>query len=139
MDSRAAIPSLVAEAAGVGRPAWPPSPAAFLRLAAVRDFFASLDRRALLIISISKLMTLLVLALAYFFMPFSVIERAGNEFIYPAEGLESVSLTSHFATWDSSHYLFLADEGYKPEQKSNAFAPFYPLSIRALDQILGNS
>jgi hypothetical protein len=42
-------------------------------------------------------------------------------------------LLTRFTTWDSSHYLLVAENGYWRElHESNAFAPALPLLIRAL-------
>jgi hypothetical protein len=46
---------------------------------------------------------------------------------------------SVFSTWDSHHYLFLADNGYQPDHPWNAFYPLLPLSTRALTFVAGDS
>src|SRR5439155_1752949 len=79
--------------------------------------------QALLLIGGWKLTTAVIMALAYFLLPFSVLERAGNDLIYPTQARDEVTLTSHFAAWDSAHYLYLADHGFSAGIKSNAYAP----------------
>lgn len=45
-----------------------------------------------------------------------------------------------FITWDTNHYILLADQGYGVRPFSNAFYPLYPWAIRYLSPLfLGNS
>lgn len=43
----------------------------------------------------------------------------------------------HFATWDAEHYLYLATRGYRPEVRSVAFYPLWPLVIRGVTAVTG--
>ena len=43
-----------------------------------------------------------------------------------------------FANWDGQHYALLADRGYQGHPHSHAFFPLYPMTIRAVQLILGN-
>lgn len=47
---------------------------------------------------------------------------------WPREG--EPTFASHFATWDSAHYLFLSEVGYKRHVPSCAFYPLWPLLVR---------
>ena len=38
---------------------------------------------------------------------------------------------THFATWDTAHYLYLSEVGYSAGVPSCAFYPLWPLCIRA--------
>lgn len=40
------------------------------------------------------------------------------------------TLSSHVATWDGAHYLFLAQQGYRSGSSSCAFYPLWPMVIR---------
>jgi hypothetical protein len=45
-----------------------------------------------------------------------------------------------FSSWDSSHYIFLADHGYQHGlDGENAFAPLLPMAMRFLNLLTGNS
>lgn len=53
---------------------------------------------------------------------------------------DQYGLATWFTTWDSSHYLFLAEHGYQPHlHASNAFAPLLPATIAALNVVTNNS
>jgi hypothetical protein len=49
------------------------------------------------------------------------------------------SFAAALSTWDAQHYIRLAEVGYQPGLLTNAFAPLYPMSIRALNLITGDS
>ncbi len=44
-----------------------------------------------------------------------------------------------FTTWDSNHYLNLADVGYIAGAQSNAFYPLWPMLIRAFSPLFGGN
>ena len=46
---------------------------------------------------------------------------------------------SHFATWDSAHYLYLSEVGYQHTMPSCAFYPLWPLLVRWLAPLAGGS
>lgn len=73
----------------------------------------------------------------YFLLPFAVSNYQGN-FHYPPG--EEPGFSAHFKTWDAQHYLFLSEQGYRPDQPSNAFYPLLPFLISVLRFLfLGNS
>lgn len=87
-------------------------------------------KNILIIAILVKLTIILVMILAYFFLPFNAGKYAAN-FVYPPH--EGVSIFSIFKTWDGHHYLFLAENGYPREVvQSTAFYPLYPLVIRVV-------
>src|SRR5215208_7053814 len=47
--------------------------------------------------------------------------------------------TALTGNWDSAHYVYIAEHDYEPGTSFNAFYPLYPLSIRALNQLTGDS
>jgi hypothetical protein len=54
-------------------------------------------------------------------------------------GLEPADLLNlPFSNWDGEHYLYLAENGYRPSEAKNAFYPLLPLLIRAVSWITGN-
>ena len=57
---------------------------------------------------------------------------------WPAEA-EGPDLTTHFKTWDSQHYIRIAEAGYEPGSKTSAFYPLWPLVIRTLAPIFGGN
>jgi len=44
---------------------------------------------------------------------------------------EAPDFSTHWKTWDSQHYLRIAEAGYEPGTKTSAFYPLWPLVIRA--------
>ncbi|RME93468.1 MAG: hypothetical protein D6766_08160 [Verrucomicrobia bacterium] len=46
-------------------------------------------------------------------------------------------ITKHWATWDAEHYLYLSAEGYRPEARSIAFYPLWPLILGAATSLVG--
>lgn len=46
-------------------------------------------------------------------------------------------LTQHWATWDAEHYLYLSAKGYRPEARSIAFYPLWPLVLGAVTSVVG--
>ena len=82
---------------------------------------------ALPFILASKVATLALLLVAYFLFPVNDVLR-GQNFAYPSTS--NTDFATRFTSWDASHYLFLAEEGFAPGQQSNAFPPLFPLAIR---------
>ncbi|HEV2393040.1 MAG TPA: mannosyltransferase family protein [Verrucomicrobiae bacterium] len=48
-------------------------------------------------------------------------------------------ITSHLATWDAAHYLFLSEVGYVPGTASCAFYPLWPNLIRLGSNVTGGN
>src|SRR6185369_12989691 len=48
-------------------------------------------------------------------------------------------LSSHFATWDAAHYLYLSEIGYSKGAPACAFYPLWPLTIRWFSVFTGGS
>ena len=46
---------------------------------------------------------------------------------------------SHFATWDTPHYLFLSEVGYQKDSPSCAFYPLWPHLVKWCSVVFGNS
>ena len=92
--------------------------------------------RAVLVILAWKLGVLGTVAFAYDGLRFFE-EQRNLDFYYPRTA--EISFSTVFTTWDSSRYLFLAEQGYAPDQSSNWFAPLFPLSIRGVNLITGDS
>jgi hypothetical protein len=44
-----------------------------------------------------------------------------------------------FTTWDTAHYLYLSEEGYRSAGGSAAFHPLWPLLIRSVTPVFGSS
>jgi hypothetical protein len=83
-----------------------------------------------------KLLTFAAVALGHAFVP-GFDARWASEFHYPPDA--GPSIWAAFSTWDSSRYLYLAEQGYSPGDLSNWFAPLYPLMISALNVVTGSS
>lgn len=60
-----------------------------------------------------------------------------KHFHWPAD--EPASAQWVFKTWDSSHYLYLSEEGYAEAGPSAAFHPLWPALIGLATPIFGNS
>ncbi len=56
---------------------------------------------------------------------------------WPREG--GPTFASHWATWDTAHYLYLCEEGYGPGIRSVAFYPLWPLGLRAAAPVFGSN
>lgn len=56
---------------------------------------------------------------------------------WPREG--GPIFSSHFATWDGAHYLYLSEFGYKKGVNSCAFYPLWPVLIRWFSVITGGN
>lgn len=49
------------------------------------------------------------------------------------------TFTSHLATWDAAHYLYLSEEGYAKAVRSCAFYPLWPLLMRWAAPLAGGN
>jgi hypothetical protein len=79
---------------------------------------------------------LVLIFLAFNLLPFNSKTYFGN-FHYPTG--EKISLASAYKTWDAQHYLFLSQQGYKPNSESNRFFPLLPAGIALVNIIARNS
>src|SRR6185437_8942145 len=77
-------------------------------------------------ISLYKVFTLVLIFLAFSLLPFSKLSYQFN-FVYPLH--QQISLQSAYKTWDGFHYLYLSENGYHPNDPSDAFAPLFPALI----------
>jgi hypothetical protein len=94
-----------------------------------------MDKKVILFIILSKVLIFLIIVIGFFNFPFKKINYEIN-FHYPQN--EPVTLQTAFKTWDSQHYLFLSQFGYKPDQYSNGFFPLFPLLIRIFTPIFNS-
>src|SRR5438105_2930989 len=85
-----------------------------------------LDLQPLGLILAVKVTILLIIALAYAFLPFFADNFEVN-FVDPA--YRDGGIARAFSTWDAQHYLYLSESGYHAGQMSNAFFPLFPLLI----------
>ncbi len=81
----------------------------------------------LTLVIIIKLSILFIIFLSYNFMEFNQVAYVKN-FHYPEN--TTIKLQTAYKTWDAQHYLYLAEEGYAPNQMSNAFYPLFPFIIK---------
>jgi hypothetical protein len=87
--------------------------------------FDGLD--ALVAIALWKLGTLATAYIAWALLPFNQDLYADN---YRFGDRTPEAFAESFNTWDSQHYLRIAELGYREGLISNAFGPLYPLLIR---------
>ena len=52
---------------------------------------------------------------------------------------EAPTFETHWKTWDSQHYLRIAETGYDRGTKTSAFYPLWPLMLRATAPLFGGS
>jgi len=81
------------------------------------------------IILLVKVIILGIIAVAYYFVPFNYENYHDNFLIEPDK---PVSLEAAYTSWDAQHYLKLSQDGYKLNQRSNAFYPLYPILIKSV-------
>ncbi len=98
----------------------------------------ALPRRMLALLGLFKLSYLALLcALLWLWPDFDTETFYRVNARWPREG-EPV-FASHFATWDSAHYLLLSEVGYSAGLPSCAFYPLWPLLVRWLSPLAGGS
>ncbi len=97
--------------------------------------------RVALILLAVKLVYLAGISAAVWRWPDFNAERAARigEHWFPAGWAPGTrgEIARHFATWDAEHYLYLSAAGYRPEARSRAFYPLWPLAIRAGTAVTG--
>jgi len=82
-----------------------------------------------------KLTVLLLIFLGFNLLPFNSNTYSQN-FLY-SKG-EKISLASAYETWDAQHYLFLSQQGYKPNNQSDRFFPALPFGIAVVNKFVNN-
>ncbi len=87
---------------------------------------------AALVIAI-KVVVIITIVAANATLPFCG-ECYDANFIYQPE--QAVTLATSFATWDTQHYVYIAEHLYQPKHISNAFFPLYPVLIKVTDAVL---
>ncbi len=60
-----------------------------------------------------------------------------ENFFYPP--YHTSPLANALQPWDTQHYLFLAEKGYRPDQPGNAFYPLLPILLRATAFLFGGN
>lgn len=93
-------------------------------------------KKLIVIILIVKISILLAIFLAYHLLPFNVLGHNAN-FVYPRN--EIINYSKAYKTWDGQHYIFLAEQGYAPNQRNNGFYPLWPLAIKVVRPLLGGN
>ena len=97
---------------------------------------ALINWRLLLSVACFKIIYWTLLLLALYFWPDLDID---NFYIalqrWPREG--PPTFASHLSTWDSAHYLFLSEEGYKSGEPSCAFYPLLPMLVKTFSWASG--
>jgi hypothetical protein len=83
-----------------------------------------------------KAFTFVAAYLAWALLPFNNAMRNAN--LRWGERNDD-SFAAALSTWDSQHYIRIAEVGYQPGLLTNAFGPLYPWSIRALNLVTGDS
>jgi len=87
--------------------------------------------------SIKVAYLLLIMLAAYTFPEYNTDSAMRAMMRWPQNG-EPV-FASHFATWDSAHYLYLSEVGYKHGEPSCAFYPLWPIAIRNFSMVTGGN
>ena len=96
--------------------------------------FDGLD--ALAAIFLWKLGTFATAYIAWALLPFNQELYEAN---YRYGDRAPTSFAASFNTWDSQHYIRLAERGYEEGTLSNAFNPLYPWLIKVTNLITGDS
>ena len=91
---------------------------------------------ALFAIALWKLGTFATAYIAWALLPF-------NQGLYEANyrygDRVPTSFAASFNTWDSQHFVRIAERGYEEGLLSNAFGPLYPWLIRATSLVIGDT
>ncbi len=83
-----------------------------------------------------KVLTFVVAFVAWSVLPFNHGMRNAN---LRWGDRDDGSFAAALSTWDSQHYIRIAEAGYQPGLLTNAFGPLYPWLIRALNVVTGDS
>ncbi|MFI5394445.1 MAG: hypothetical protein ACHQ9S_02830 [Candidatus Binatia bacterium] len=87
---------------------------------------------AILPILLWKAAVFLIIVIAFGLIPFRGSHSAN---IDP----DNPPLSTSFSLWDAKHYIYLAENGYRPGRIDNGFAPLYPLAMSTLNFVTGSS
>lgn len=93
-------------------------------------------KKVILTTILIKIFIFIIIIVGFYTLSFNSANFLIN-FRYPQK--DPVTLQTAFKTWDAQHYLYLSEQGYKPNQESNRFYPLYPLLIRLLSPIFPDS
>jgi Gpi18-like mannosyltransferase len=106
------------------------------RTAAAAQVQRKLAWRAIALIAVAKLLVFAVVWYGYTNVDLATnVYEPSVHFYEPAQ----YGFLTRFTTWDSSHYLILARDGYSHDLTgTNAFAPLLPLTIRAVGWLTGD-
>jgi Dolichyl-phosphate-mannose-protein mannosyltransferase len=117
-------------------PTLPFTTATASRAAAASHARLGISWRAIALIATAKLLVFAAVWFSYTHVDFAtVVYEPSTHFHEPAQ----YGFLTRFTTWDSSHYLILARDGYSHEVTgTNAFAPLLPLTIRAVGWLTGD-
>src|ERR1035437_5578958 len=92
-------------------------------------------KKIFLLVIFLKVTVILLIFFAFNLLPFNSNVYSQN-FSYPKG--EKISLASAYKTWDAQHYLFLSQQGYKPNNQSDRFFPVLPFSIAVINKLINN-
>lgn len=112
------------------------SPASGAHTGLLQRLHAFDGTEAVVAILLWKLGTFITAYIAWYLLPFDLSTYSVN---YRYGALEPDSFWDGFVTWDSQHYIKIAEQGYEAVSLTNAFGPLFPLLIRAGNLITGDS
>lgn len=105
------------------------------RWSLLRRLLAFRGLEAVVAILLWKAMTFGVIYVAWAIFPFNTALYDANLRYGPASPTD---FRAAFTTWDSQHFLRIADFGYQEGLLTNAFGPLYPMLIRATGWLTGD-
>jgi hypothetical protein len=99
--------------------------------------WARLARVTLFVVAVKVLVFGTVFLSLHLLPPIFDHDNYERRFHWPDD--EQPNVTWLFKTWDSAHYLFLSERGYRAAGASAAFHPLWPSAIRAAIPVFGSS
>jgi len=94
--------------------------------------------RLLGILAVGKTVYILLIVIVLRIFPDpDFIQSAAIYKHWPREG--GFVFSSHFATWDTAHYLYLSEIGYAKTRSSCAFFPLWPILVRYFSVITSSN
>ena len=94
-------------------------------------------RITLFVVTVKVLVFTTVFLSLHLLPPIFDKENYDRRFHWPED--EQPNATWLFKTWDSAHYLYLSEHGYRAAGASAAFHPLWPMVIRAATPVFGSS